>query len=375
MLDLEIYKGKRVLITGHTGFKGAWLSEWLLMLGAEVWGYSLPPPTKPSLFNQLCLKSRLHHKIGDISNAERLSAYITRIKPDFVFHLAAQPIVRFSYENPVLTYQTNVMGTINILEAMRQIKHPCAAVLITTDKCYENKEQRAGYKEGDPLGGYDPYSSSKGAAEIAIASWRRSFFDAGQSNSSKNSHVGIASVRAGNVIGGGDWANDRIVPDMIRSLSKDKPIIVRNPKSTRPWQHVLEPLGGYLVLGSKIYSALNSKGINKTNELKTYCAAFNFGPLHSSTQTVKNLVEVALGHWRGSWEDHSNQHSVHEAMHLSLSIVNARKTLNWTPVWSFKETIKYTLQWYIFNAEQNKNKNMLEFTRKQIDIYQHLLGQ
>ena len=237
-----LYAGKRVLVTGHTGFKGSWLCEWLLGLGAKVTGYSLSPPTQPALFEQLGLAGRLRHIIGDIRDLPGLSRALRKARPDFVFHLAAQPLVRDSYANPVETFAVNLMGTVHVLEALRSVRHPCAAVFITTDKCYENREWAYGYREDDPLGGSDPYSASKGAAELAISSYRRSFF---------GSHpVRIASARAGNVIGGGDWAVDRIVPDCMRALEKGKPIPVRNPKATRPWQHVLEPLSGYLWLGA-----------------------------------------------------------------------------------------------------------------------------
>ena len=245
------YAGKKIFVTGHTGFKGSWLCEWLLQLGAEITGYSLPPETKPALFEQLKLKSRLHHVIGDIRDLPKLRAAVQKAKPDFVFHLAAQSLVRESYAQPVATFETNLMGTVNVLEALRGLKNSCAAVFITTDKCYENREHHRGYAETDPLGGHDPYSASKATAEIAISSYRRSFF--------KNHPVKIASVRAGNVIGGGDWAADRIVPDSIRALQKKSAIPVRNKISTRPWQHVLEPLSGYLWLGARLARALHQQ--------------------------------------------------------------------------------------------------------------------
>jgi len=240
----NIYKGKRVLLTGHTGFKGAWLAEWLLQLGAELTGYSLPAPTTPALFEQLGHESRLNHVIGDIRDLVALRGVVDRVKPEFVFHLAAQPLVRLSYSQPVETYSTNVMGTVNVLEAVRLAGQRCAVVVVTTDKCYENREWVHSYREEDPMGGYDPYSSSKGAAELVVSAYRRSYFSA------PDSLVRLASARAGNVIGGGDWALDRIVPDCIRSLASGATIPVRNKIATRPWQHVLEPLGGYLWLGA-----------------------------------------------------------------------------------------------------------------------------
>ncbi|PWU20713.1 MAG: CDP-glucose 4,6-dehydratase, partial [Verrucomicrobia bacterium] len=244
------YSGRNVLVTGHTGFKGGWLCQWLLGLGAEVTGYSLPPPTQPALFEQLALADRMHHLDGDVRDEVAFTQAVRKSAPDFIFHLAAQSLVRESYRTPVATWQTNVMGTVHVLEAARGLNKKCAVVCITSDKCYENREWLYGYREEDSLGGHDPYSSSKGAAEIAIAAWRRSFF---QSRDANSKGVSIASARAGNVIGGGDWATDRIVPDCVRALQQREPIAVRNPCATRPWQHVLEPLSGYLWLGARLY--------------------------------------------------------------------------------------------------------------------------
>jgi len=239
-----LYTGKTVWLSGHTGFKGGWMAAWLLELGAKVHGFALPPSTTPSLFEQLCLKERLHHEPADLRDAAAVERSIQGAKPDFVFHLAAQAIVRTSFEQPVGTYMTNVIGTIHVLEALRKLEKPCSAVFVTTDKCYENRESLYGYREEDPLGGFDPYSSSKASAELAISSWRRSFF--------LHHPVRISSARAGNVIGGGDWAKDRIVPDCIRALQSGEPIPVRNKVSTRPWQHVLDPIGGYLWLAAML---------------------------------------------------------------------------------------------------------------------------
>jgi CDP-glucose 4,6-dehydratase len=324
------YAGKKIFVTGHTGFKGSWLCEWLLQLGAEITGYSLPPETKPALFNQLGLKSRLNHIIGDIRDPVKLNRALQKSRPDFVFHLAAQPLVRDSYAKPVETFETNLMGTVLLLEALRGLKNACAAVFITTDKCYENREYHRGYREEDCLGGHDPYSASKATAEIAISSYRRSFF--------QNHPVKIASVRAGNVIGGGDWATDRIVPDCIRALQKKQPVPVRNKIATRPWQHILEPLGGYLWLGAQL-SRL------KTDENK-FCSAFNFGPNRGASRTVRELVEEILKHWPGQWIDKSNPHAVHEANLLHLETAKAHRLLKWKPVWNFSETIEQTVVWY-----------------------------
>lgn len=322
----DVFRGRSVWLSGHTGFKGAWLAEWLLEMGAEVHGYALAPNTEPSLFDQLGLAGRLHHEIGDVRDAAAVSRSIHGAQPDFVFHLAAQSLVRVSYEQPVETYAVNVIGTVHILDALRALRKPCAAVFITTDKCYENREWVHGYREEDPLGGYDPYSSSKAAAEIAIAAYRRSFF--------LNHPVKIASARAGNVVGGGDWAKDRIVPDCIRALQNSQPIPVRNPIATRPWQHVLEPLSGYLWLAASL-----------TRD-PSLAAAFNFGPTHESNRTVAALVQEILKHWPGRWEDKSDPQAVHEAGLLQLSIDKAHASLGWSPVWSFPTAIEQTVKWY-----------------------------
>ncbi len=281
VLFRDRFRGRTVWVSGHTGFKGAWLCEWLLALGAKVHGYALPPPTTPALFNQLALTERIEHEIGDVRDSATVQRSLHRVQPDFVFHLAAQPLVRHSYAQPVETYAVNVMGTVHVLEALRTLQKPCAAILITTDKCYENREWTYGYRENDPLGGYDPYSSSKSAAEIAMAAYRRSFF--------RDHPVSIASVRAGNVIGGGDWALDRIVPDSIRALQAGTPIPVRNRIATRPWQHVLDPLSGYLSLAAHLTSDLRPL----TSDL---ASAFNFGPTHEANRTVAELVQEILKH-------------------------------------------------------------------------------
>jgi len=322
----DVFRGRSVWLSGHTGFKGAWLAEWLLQLGATVHGYALEPNTQPALFNQLNLAGRLHHELQDVRDAAAVSQSIQQAQPDFVFHLAAQPLVRLSYDQPVQTYATNIMGTTHVLEALRSLKKPCAAVFITTDKCYENREWLHGYRENDTLGGYDPYSSSKAAAEIVIAAYRRSFF--------QNHPVRIASARAGNVIGGGDWATDRIVPDCIRALQVNRVITVRNKIATRPWQHVLEPLSGYLNLAAALAGN------------PALATAFNFGPTHESNRTVADLVQEILKHWPGRWEDQSDPQAVHEAGLLQLSIDKAYALLGWTPVCGFSTAIEQTVQWY-----------------------------
>ena len=334
MAFADAYRHKRVFLTGHTGFKGAWLAEWLLALGADVTGYALAPNTTPALFEQLGLAKRLKHIEADVRDLAKLRSAVDAARPDFIFHLAAQPLVRLSYREPVETYSTNVMGTVNLLEAVRLSGRPCVVVVVTTDKCYENKEWLHSYREVDPMGGYDPYSSSKGAAELIINAYRQSYF------SGSDSGVRLSSGRAGNVIGGGDWALDRIVPDCIRALQRGEAIPVRNKVSTRPWQHVLEPLSGYLALGAGLSSpqpsALNSQ----------LASAFNFGPALASNRTVKELVEEILLHWPGRWEDQSDPKAVHEAKLLNLATDKAHHLLHWQSVWTFEQTIAQTMQWY-----------------------------
>ena len=330
----EAYKDKRVFITGHTGFKGSWLCEMLLKAGAEVYGYALKPPTKPSLFAQLKLAKRIKsHVIGDVRDLKALTAAVRAARPDFVFHLAAQPLVRESYRVPAETFETNVMGTVNVLEAVRRVAieqsnnrtiEQCSVVCITTDKVYENDNRGKAFKEGDPLGGSDPYSASKGACEIAIASYRRSFFSAA------DCPVKVASARAGNVIGGGDWAADRIVPDAMRAFLSGRTLTVRNRKSTRPWQHVLEPLCGYLMLAASKEDA-----------------AFNFGPDEATVKTVGQLVAELKRHFpKAQVVDRTNPEAPKEAKLLRLDSAKAHKVLGWKPRWDFKRTIAATAEWY-----------------------------
>jgi CDP-glucose 4,6-dehydratase len=349
------YRGKRVFLTGHTGFKGSWLAEWLLSLGAEVTGFALPPPTTPSLFKQLGLASRLQHIVGDVRDLSAVRTALAECRPDFVFHLAAQPLVRLSYEQPVETYATNVMGTVNVLEAIRLSSPPCTVVAITTDKCYDNKEWVHSYREEDSMGGHDPYSSSKGATELVIASYRRSYF------STADSAVKLASARAGNVIGGGDWALDRIVPDCIRALSRGETIPVRNKVATRPWQHVLEPLSGYLWLGACLADP------NLSPFSSQLAAAFNFGPALASNRTVAELVQEILKHWPGKWEDKSDPKAVHEAKLLNLATDKAHHFLGWAPAWPFAETLAQTVAWYRQAADARTNIHAL--TSSQIQVY------
>ena len=331
------FDGKTVWLSGHTGFKGAWLATWLVELGARVHGFALEPATDPSLFEQLGLKSRIEHEIADIRDADAVAKSIQRLSPSYVFHLAAQPLVRFSYQAPVETYATNVMGTVHVLEALRNLTRPCAAILVTTDKCYHNREWLYAYREEDRLGGHDPYSSSKAAAEIAIAAYSSSFF-----SSSQNTKARVASARAGNVIGGGDWAADRIVPDAIRALSANAAIPVRNKTATRPWQHVLEPLSGYLWLAA----LLANPSLRSPGRTAPITGAFNFGPGLSSNRSVQDLIEEVLKHWPGNWTDRHDPAAVHEAGLLNLATDKAHHSLGWRPVLDFEQTVAETVRWY-----------------------------
>jgi len=349
----RFWLGKKVLITGHTGFKGSWLSFWLEQMGANIHGVSLTPENEINLFEALKLEKKLNHNICDIRDKKSIKELINEIQPEFIFHLAAQPLVRDSYKKPILTWETNVLGTINILESLKDIKNHCCAVFITTDKVYQNNEWIFGYRENDKLGGYDPYSSSKAGAELAINSWRSSFFNPLE----VNCRIKISSARAGNVIGGGDWSKDRIIPDLIRSISKNSPLEVRNAHSTRPWQHVLEPLSGYLLLAEKMHHS------NKFSE------AFNFGPYIESNRSVKELVEESLKIWHGEWIDLSNKEDLHEASLLNLTIEKAFNKLNWQPKWDFSKTIEKTITWYKdfylekANAEDCCLKNIHDFIK------------
>lgn len=335
----RIYAGKRVLVTGNTGFKGSWLTQWLRMLGAEVFGYALEPPTSPSLFEQLGLADEIRHELADVRDRERLTAFVAEARPDAVFHLAAQPIVRTAYEQPVETVEVNTMGTANLLEAVRSLGAPVAVVVITTDKCYENREWEFGYRENDAMGGHDVYSASKGAAELLVASWRSSFFPPSRL---ADHGVRLASVRAGNVIGGGDWARDRILPDCIRALLDERAIELRNPAATRPWQHVLEPLAGYLHLAARMLDP----DIEPARKAPL-CSGFNFGPQVTSNRPVSTLTDRVVEVWgSGSWKDVSDPGAVHEANLLHLSTDKAFGVLGWTPRWGFDETVEETVGWY-----------------------------
>jgi len=357
-----VYRGKKVFVTGHTGFKGSWLCEWLLLLGAEVYGYSIDA-LDPSLFNQLRLQQRLFDTRGDVLDIEALREAVSSVKPDFIFHLAAKSLVRQSYADPVDTFATNFIGSVNVMEAVRMNLDRCVAIMITTDKCYENHGGLHAYRETDAMGGYDPYSASKAAAEIAIAAYRRSFF----STPLDRQRVAIASARAGNAIGGGDWASDRIVPDCVRALQRSKPIVVRNENATRPWQHVLEPASGYLLLGQKLWDAISTKNTQGTR-LKELASAFNFGPVPESARTVRDLVAEVLRYWPGKWVHQVDSTAAHEARHLNLSIDKAVQLLGWKPVWDFSRAVAETVAWYR-SAQSRTSTELLEITRNQIAEY------
>jgi CDP-glucose 4,6-dehydratase len=337
IINPSFWAGRRVLLTGHTGFKGSWLTLWLLELGAQVWGYALAPEGQNPLFVDLGLaKGQLHHHLGDLRDLSALQEVVQQSQPQIVLHLAAQPLVRRSYRDPLGTWACNLQGSLHLLEALKSLQHLCAVVMITTDKVYANREWDYGYREDDLLGGRDPYSASKAAAELAIASWRDSFCGPGPH---QTPHLAIATARAGNVIGGGDWAEHRIVPDAMRALILGESISVRSPEATRPWQHVLEPLGGYLLLAEKLATA----GSGTANPFAT---AFNFGPSLEANRPVRELVEAALQHWPGIWHDLSDPAAPHEAGRLHLQIDKAYHQLSWRPRWDFATTVSRTAGWY-----------------------------
>jgi CDP-glucose 4,6-dehydratase len=355
----KVYSGSRVLVTGHTGFKGSWLSEWLLQLGADVHGLALEPDTEPSIFRQLGLAKRLNHMVADIRDPEAVAAAFAAARPRVVFHLAAQPLVRRSYHQPQETFAANIMGTTHVLECVRTCDHPCVAVVVTSDKCYENLETGRDYRESDALGGHDCYSASKAAAEIVTSAYRRSFF-------LNEPEKRIASARAGNVIGGGDWAEDRIIPDCIRHLQRGAPVTVRNPRATRPWQHVLEPLGGYLELASRL---LEGPIQGEESPADASCYAFNFGPGPRSERSVQDLVEEVLNSWSGSWENRSDPFPPHEAHRLSLDISKATRVLDWHPRWDFARTVRETVDWYRSTSDCTLASDFQKLTARQIADY------
>ncbi|MHB8107753.1 MAG: CDP-glucose 4,6-dehydratase [Candidatus Cryosericum sp.] len=328
------YCGRRVFVTGHTGFKGSWLTQWLLLLGAEVTGYSIGVPTQPSLYESLGLSGQIQDVRGDVRRREDVQTAMDQVAPEVVIHMAAQALVLPSYADPLTTFETNVMGTANVLEAARHCPSVRSVVMVTTDKCYANNEWQYGYRESDALGGHDPYSASKAAAEMVVASYRSSFFDPG---SGSGQRTGVASVRSGNVIGGGDWAADRLIPDCTRALAEGKTIVVRNPDSVRPWQHVLESLSGYLWLGALL-----------TRDPARYGGAWNFGPDPENDVSVEQLVGLVCQAWGGAaqFETGTSAHALSEAGILRLDCTKARSQLGWHPVYDVGEAVQQTVTWY-----------------------------
>jgi len=356
MIDIynDFYKGKRVLVTGHTGFKGSWLSIWLNELGAEVVGVALDPYSERDNFVLSGIGNKIKADIrADIRDDQKMKEIFAKYQPEIVFHLAAQPLVRLSYEIPVETYEANVMGTIHVMEAIRATKSVKVGVMITTDKCYDNSEQLEGYVETDPFGGYDPYSSSKGACEVAIQSWRRSFFN--PNDYGKKHTVSLASVRAGNVIGGGDWALDRIIPDCIRALEEGKAIDIRSPKAVRPWEHVLEPLSGYMLLAQKMWE-----------EPTGYCEGWNFGPESDSVSTVWEVAtEVIKNYGAGELRDLSDPNELHEANILLLNINKVKVRLDWKPRLNMQQCMSLVVDWY----KRYKNENVYDLCIEEINKF------
>ena len=348
VMNTNFWTGKKVLLTGHTGFKGGWLSVWLKLLGAEVTGIAMNPPTQKNIFDVANISKSIHSIIGDIRDINNVVKAIELCRPEIVFHMAAQSLVKYSYQNPIETYSTNVMGTLNVMEAVRQAG--CAKVFInvTTDKCYENKEWAWGYREDEPMGGFDPYSSSKACSEILTSSYRRSFFE--------KSCIGLASARAGNVIGGGDWAEDRLVPDILRALDNGLDIVLRNPDSSRPWQHVLDPLSGYLTLAEHVW-----------NNPITFAEAWNFGPNDNNTSSVGYLTSKLLSKFQPSVGCLLNRNNeLHEAHQLKLDISKAQAKLNWNPTWALDDAIEATADWH---KAYKSGLNMYEKTVEQIAAF------
>lgn len=350
MKDLfkNAYRRRKVFITGHTGFKGSWLSLWLTELGASVTGYSIGVPTPPNHFEHLNIS--MNSMIGDILNKKKLYHALEKAKPDIVFHLAAQPIVRRSFLNPAETIETNVMGSVNVLEACRQISCVKAIIVVTSDKCYQNKKTNRGYRESDPLGGDDPYSASKGCTELVVNAYTKSFFNPDDNDH----HTLLASVRAGNVIGGGDWAIDRLIPDIMRATKRGEPVILRNPRSTRPWQFVLDPLAGYLQLGEKLL-----------NGNKEFIGGWNFGPKQASSISVNQVLKIAQKYWdRIKYQVDPGKIQWREAKLLMLSSAKANKFLKWFPVWNIEKTLSSTVSWYkkfYIQKQISSHENLLEY--------------
>lgn len=352
MIDRNFWKTRKVFITGHTGFKGSWLCMWLHELGADVKGFSLEPTINPSLFNEARVDELVKSEIGDIRDLEKLTKSILDFQPEILIHMAAQPLVRYSYDAPIETYEVNVLGTVHVLEAAKTCDSIKSVVSVTTDKCYENNEWVWAYRENEPMGGHDPYSSSKGCAELVTASYRKSFFEA--------KGIGLASARAGNVIGGGDWALDRLVPDILRAFEKKQPVVIRSPNSIRPWQHVLEPLSGYL----KLAQALFEKPVN-------FAEGWNFGPNENDVKPVSWILDEMVNYWQGaSWVLDQSETNPHEANYLRLDISKAKSKLLWKPVWPLSETLSHIVSWH---QAWLSGENMQKISINEISNYIHAM--
>lgn len=353
MVNTEFWKGKKVFLTGHTGFKGSWLSIWLIEMGAKVVGYSVDIPTNPSLFEEAGLEEKIQHIEGDVREYNFLLESVVEANPDILIHMAAQPLVRLSYEVPRETYEVNVMGTVNVLESVRQVPNIKSTVIVTTDKCYENREWEFGYREIDRMGGHDPYSNSKGAAELVVAAYNNSFFN--------NTDQMVCSARAGNVIGGGDWAIDRLIPDVIQSIKNGEKVKIRNPKAIRPWQHVLEPLSGYLLLAEKAFENESVRG------------GWNFGPADQDAQNVQWVTEKVGEVWseKDVWIKDGDEHP-HEANYLKLDISKARMRLKWSPKWSAAKSVEMTTKWYKDFYEGNLKPDISAYQRCVTDLKKYL---
>lgn len=354
-MNLQFWQDKKVFITGHTGFKGSWLALWLQKLGAEVFGFSLERPSLPALYDIAQAGKNMTSIMGDIRNIGDIEQALSLANPDVVIHMAAQTLVRKSYRDPIDTFSTNIMGTVNLLQTVRKVTSVKVVINVTSDKCYENKEWIWGYRESDPMGGYDPYSCSKGCAELITNAFRSSYFDI-------EKRVAIASARAGNVIGGGDWADDRLVPDIVRAFSESRPAIIRNPGALRPWQHVLEPLSGYLTLAEKLWN---------NNDDKSYCSGWNFGPLEGAEISVGKLAEQIATLWGNNVqvEFQPNEAQLHEANYLKLDCTKARFQLDWTPRLSLSDTLEWTIAWY---KSYYQDQNMRTVTIEQITHYEKI---
>jgi len=352
-MNLEFWKDKRVFITGHTGFKGAWTVLWLKRMGAVIKGYALEPSTSPSLFGIANVEEGIESQTGDIRDLDTLKKSILEFEPEIVIHMAAQPLVRLSYKDPVGTYETNVMGVVNLLESVRACASIKSVINVTTDKCYENNEWDWGYRENEPMGGHDPYSNSKGCAELVTSAYRKSFFGS-------ESSVSLASCRAGNVIGGGDWSDDRLIPDVLHAFVKGEPVLIRNPFATRPWQHVLEPISGYLTLAEKLYDTDNE-----------FDEGWNFGPRYKDVRTVGGVLDYLVAHWpkSASWQLDSEEQP-HEAQLLKLDISKAKVKLNWQPLWELDTTLQLIIDWH---QSWLNGEDMQTVTLNQIISYENKL--